>query len=268
MGKKTIVRVFETELTRFVLEIEDHIAIINMSHPPINVIDAPFEEELIQICRYLNQEEDAWVAVLISGCKTFTAGVDIKLFQKSIEEKTVSDTQEKYYDSALALYELRIPLICAVHGYCLGGGLCYLAGADLAVAAEGTRVGLPEVNICVTGGSGHLARVLPAHIMREMAYTGEYVPVERLERYGIVNAIVPQEQLRNKAMELAGRLTQKGPHILRYFKSCMDRQEDFQMRRKNDLEIIHTRYMARHSDFSEAFQAFLEKRNPNFRGGD
>lgn len=266
MGKRTVESVFGMALTRFVLEIENHVAVINMNHPPINVIDAAFEEELIQICRYINQEDDAWVGVLISGCKTFTAGVDIRLFQQSIREKTVSDTQEKYYDSALALYELRVPLICAVHGYCLGGGLCYLAGADLAIAEEGTKLGLPEVNICVTGGSGHLARILPAHIMREMAYTGEYVSVERLERYGIVNAIVPRGQLRDKAMETAERLVGKGPYILRYFKGCMDRQEDFQMRRKNDLEIIYTRYMAQHSDFAEAFQAFLEKRSPNFRG--
>lgn len=266
MGKRTVKNIFRMPLTRFILEIENHIAVINMNHQPINVIDAAFEEELIQICRYLNQDDDAWVGVLISSCKTFTAGVDIHLFQKSIQEKTVSDTQEKYYDSALALYELRIPLICAVHGYCLGGGLCYLAGADMAIAAEGTKVGLPEVNICVTGGSGHLARILPPHIMREMAYTGEYVPVEKLERYGVVNAIVPQERLREKAMEMAERLVEKGPYILKYFKECMDRQEDFQMKRKNDLEIIYTRYMAQHDDFAEAFQAFLEKRRPNFQG--
>ena len=266
MESKTIHSIDGMPLTRFILEITDHIAVINMNHQPINIIDAAFEEELVTICDYLNREPDAWVAVLISSCKTFTAGVDIHLFKKSIEERTVSDTQEKYYDSALALYELRIPLVCAVHGYCLGGGLCYLAGADLAIAAEGTLVGLPEVNICVTGGSGHLARIVPQHIMREMAYTGAYVPIERLEKYGAVNAIVPLEQLRSRAMGMARELTQKGPLILRYFKTCMDRQEDFQMKRKNEMEGLHTRYMARHADFEEAFQAFLEKRKPNFTG--
>lgn len=266
MGKRTVECILGAPLTRFLLEVEDHIAVINMDHQPINVIDVAFEEELIQICRYINQEDDIWVAVLISSCKTFTAGVDVQLFKKSVEERTVSDTQEKYYDSALALHELRVPLICAVHGYCLGGGLCYLAGADLAIAAQGTKLGLPEVNICVTGGSGHLARMVPPHIMREMAYTGEYVSVEELERYGGLNAIVPCEELRGRTMALARRLTEKGPHILRYFKACMDRQEDFQMRRKNDLEILHTRYMARHEDFGEALKAFLEKRPPRFTG--
>lgn len=262
----TINHVFGKPLTRFVLEINDHIAVINMAHQPINVIDEAFEEELVQVCRYINQEDDAWVTVLISACKTFTAGVDIHLFKRSIEERTVSDTQEKYYNSALALYELRTPVICAVHGYCLGGGFCYMAGADLAIAAEGTKLGLPEVNICVTGGSGHLARLLPAHIMREMAYTGRFVPVEELMQYGVVNCIVPQERLREEAMAMARELTAKGPYILEYFKACMDRQEDLQMKRKNDLEIIHTRYMAQHPDFAEAFQAFLEKRPPVFQG--
>ena len=244
----TINHVFGKPLTRFVLEINDHIAVINMAHQPINVIDEAFEEELVQVCRYINQEDDAWVTVLISACKTFTAGVDIHLFKRSIEERTVSDTQEKYYNSALALYELRTPVICAVHGYCLGGGLCYMAGADLAIAAEGTKL------------------VLPAHIMREMAYTGRFVPVEELMQYGVVNCIVPQERLREEAMAMARELTAKGPYILEYFKACMDRQEDLQMKRKNDLEIIHTRYMAQHPDFAEAFQAFLEKRPPVFQG--
>lgn len=266
MEKRTVQTVNGMPLTRFVLEVIDHIAVINMAHEPINVIDAAFEEELVQVCHHINQDDDVWVAVLISSCKTFCAGVDIHLFKKSVEDRTVSDTQEKYYKSAEALYELRVPLICAVHGYCLGGGLCYLAGADMAIAAEGTLVGLPEVNICVTGGSGHLSRLVPPHIMRQMAYTGEYLPVEQLEKYGGFNAIVPAAQLREQAMAMAYRLTEKGPLILRYFKESMDRQEDFQMRRKDELEVLYTRYMASHEDFGEAFQAFLEKRKPRFTG--
>ena len=85
-------------------------------------------------------------------------------------------------------------------------------------------------------------------------------------QYGVVNCIVPQERLREEAMAMARELTAKGPYILEYFKACMDRQEDLQMKRKNDLEIIHTRYMAQHPDFAEAFQAFLEKRPPVFQG--
>lgn len=66
MGEKTITGIFGVELTRFILEIENHIMVINMNHPPINVVDAPFEEEPIQICRCLNQEDDAWSAVCVT----------------------------------------------------------------------------------------------------------------------------------------------------------------------------------------------------------
>ena len=88
-------------------------------------------------------------------------GVDIKRFYQSILDKDVTNTQGVYYDGAQALYELRVPLICAVHGHCLGGGVCYPAGADISIAVKGTLFGAPEAKLSVVGGSAHLARILP-----------------------------------------------------------------------------------------------------------
>lgn len=266
MNKKSITQIKGKELERFLLDVENNVGVITFNHVPHNIIDAQFEQELIDICDYINTDDDIWVCVVIANGANFSVGVDIKLFAKSVEERTVSDTQDKYYDSALALYELRVPVICAIHGFCLGGGLCYMAGADIAMAAEGSRIGIPEASISVTGGSGHLARILPVHIMRDMAYTGKNITAEEMNEYGVFNAIVPKEELRETAMNKALELTKQGPHILRYFKACMDRQEDFQMKRKNDLEVLHTRYMAQHDDFHEALKAFLEKRKPEFTG--
>jgi enoyl-CoA hydratase/carnithine racemase len=181
-------------------------------------------------------------------------------------DKDVTNTQEVYYDGARALYDLRVPLICAVHGHCLGGGLCYPAGSDISIAAEGTLFGIPEVNLCVTGGSGHLARILPQQVMRNMAYTGKFMTSEELLLFGGLTMVVPAENLIDAAKAKGRELCAKGPLILRQLKACMNRQENFQMQRKNDLELTHSRYMARHNDFLEALNAFLEKRQPSFTG--
>ncbi len=253
-------------LEQIFLSIEDHIGILTLHNPPVNAISGTMQEELLLLCDYINHRDDIWVCIVHSDLKTFCVGVDIKRFKQSIEERDVTNKQEVFYDGALALYELRVPVICAVHGHCLGGGVCYPAGADISIAAEGTLFGAPEAKLGVTGGSCHLGRILPPQVQRDMSYCGSFITAEELMKYGGVTMIVKKEELMNAAMDKARELCRRGPLLLRHLKACMDLQEDFQMKRKNDLEITYTRYMARHKDFVEGIDAFLEKREPRYTG--
>lgn len=266
MAVRHIENVGERTLSKALLRVEDHVGIITLNNPKVNAADAVLQRDLLAVCDYINSDDDIWVCILHSNQKTFCVGVDINLFYQSVLDKDVTNTQEVYYDGALALYELRVPVICAVHGHCLGGGLCYPAGSDITIAAEGTKFGIPEVTLSVIGGSGHLARILPPQVMRNMAYTGEFIEAEELLKFGGVTQVVPYEDLWKTAMAKAEELKNKGPLVLRYLKECMNRQEDFQMKRKNDLELTYTRYMARHEDFKEGVSAFLEKRKPEYTG--
>ncbi|MGI6545829.1 MAG: enoyl-CoA hydratase/isomerase family protein [Fastidiosipilaceae bacterium] len=263
-NKISIIDGYELQKVRF--SVANHVGLITLHNPPVNALDGIVQEEILRLCAHLFSNQDIWVCVMHSDLKTFCVGVDVNRFKQSVVDRNVSDVQEVFYDGALALYNLPIPLICAVHGHCLGGGLCYPAGSDIVIAAEGTLFGIPEVNLSVTGGSGHLSRVLPPLVMRDLAYTGEFISAEKLLSFGGVTQVVPLDTLLETAIRKAETLCSKGPLVLRELKACMNSQENFEMKRKNDLEITHTRYMARSEDFGEALSAFLEKRKPNLKG--
>lgn len=266
MSMQKIEEINGKQLTQVFLTIEDNIGIITLHNPPVNAASGAVQAEILLICDYINHCDDIHVAILHSDIKTFCVGVDINRFKQSIVDKDVTNTQEFYYDGALALYELRVPLICAVHGHCLGGGLCYPAGADITIAAEGTVFGSPEAKLSVVGGSGHLGRILPPMIQRDMCYCGTFITAEELIKFGGVTKVVKLENLMDEAIKKAREIKKRGPLILRYLKACLNEQEDFQMKRKNELEVKYTRYMARHEDFKEGVSAFLEKRQPNYNG--
>lgn len=267
MKTRTIENIGTHKLSQVFLRVEDHIGIITLHNPPVNAASGTVQEEILLICDYINQDDDIWVCVMHSDLKTFCVGVDIRRFKQSIDDKDVTNVQEVYYNGALALYELRVPLICAVHGHCLGGGLCYPAGADISIAVRGTLFGAPEVKLSVVGGSGHMGRILPPQIQRDLCYRGATITAEELMGYGGLTQVVDTlEQLMPAAMDKAREMAARGPLVLRHLKACMNAQEDFQMKRKNDLELTHTRYMAQHADFSEGVTAFLEKREPRYTG--
>ncbi|MCL2767816.1 MAG: enoyl-CoA hydratase/isomerase family protein [Synergistaceae bacterium] len=250
------------------LSVENHIGFITLHNPPVNAVSGTVQREILLICEHINHNDDIWVCIMHSDIKTFCVGVDINRFYQSIVDKDVTNTQEVFYDGAQALYELHVPLICAVHGHCLGGGLCYPAGSDITIAVKDTLFGAPEAKLSVVGGSGHLSRILPPQIQRNMSYCGNFITAEELhDKYGGVTMLVDTfEELMPAATAKAEELCKRGPLLLRYLKACMNEQEDFQMHRKNNMEITYTRYMARHEDFKEGVSAFLDKREPQFNG--
>lgn len=217
------------------LTIENHVAVMTLQPLTEETAAARVWYEIWLVQDYINQNQNIWMCFLRSDLKTFCSCVDIRQLQQDSPYGKTSVKQQINVAASQSLFNLRVPLICAVHGHCLGGGLCYPAGADISISVKGTLFGAPEAKLSVVGGSGHLARILPPQIQRDMCYCGSTITAEELhEKYGGVTLVVDSlEQLMPAAMDKARELCKRGPLVLRYLKACVNEQEDFQMHRKN-----------------------------------
>lgn len=254
------------EMKYLSLEIKENIGIITINNPPVNVLTEEVYTEVGEIFEYVNQIDEIWVVIFRAEGKSYPVGLDVSSFKTNIATGRQEESAQIFYKSTLAVYNCRVPVISAVHGYALGGGLCYAAGSDFIIAAEGAQFGFPEVKLGVIGGGAHLPRIVPTMISRNMMFTGEFITAEELEKFGGLTRIVPQEQLDEAAWEKAKELTAKGPLVLRHLKEAMNEQDDYEMDRKNQLDIKHTTLMCKTEDLVEGVNAFFEKRKPVFHG--
>jgi enoyl-CoA hydratase len=120
------------------------------------------------------------------------------------------------------VYECEVPVIAAVHGFCLGGGIGLAGNADIVVASEDAYFGLPEVDRGALGAATHLARLVPQHLMRAMVYTCRTVTADELHRHGSVLEVVPVTGLRERALEIAGTIAAKDPYVIRRAKESLN----------------------------------------------
>ena len=126
------------------------------------------------------------------------------------------------YAAFAAVYECPVPVVAAVNGFCLGGGIGLVGNADVIVAADDATFGLPEVDRGALGAATHLSRLVPQHKMRAMVYTSATATAQELHHFGSVHAVVPQAELRDAALEVAGQIAAKSPTVIRAAKESLN----------------------------------------------
>src|SRR5438876_11398756 len=176
------------------------IAEVVMDNPPVNALTVAGWFELADIVRALGDDPAVRVVVLRAEGRGFNAGVDIKEMQATEGFDALVGANRGCYAAFAAVYECAVPVIAAVHGYCLGGGVGLAGNADIVVASSDATFGLPEADRGALGAATHLARLVPQHRMRAMVYLAETATAEELQRYGSVLKVVPRDQLREAAM--------------------------------------------------------------------
>jgi len=251
------------------VERRDRVAIITINRPEKrNALNIQTRAEGAAVLDELRADDSVRVAVLTgAGDKAFIAGADIAEFA----ERTAIQQREVMLDRSLfnAIDGFPKPIIAMVNGYCLGGGCEVALACDLRVASDKASFGQPEINLGIIpggGGTQRLTRLVGEGKAMEMILTGEIINADTALAIGLVNHVVPADQLETKTMEIANRMAEKSPIALRLAKESVKVASrsnlDEGLRREVDLFAL----CFSSEDKNEGVRAFLEKRKPEFKG--
>lgn len=217
--------------------VDDHgIATVVMDNPPVNALTVAGWFELADTVRGLGDDPAVRVVILAAEGRGYNAGVDIKEMQATEGYEALIGANKGCYAAFAAVYKCAVPVIAAVHGFCLGGGIGLVGNADVIVAADDATFGLPEVDRGALGAATHLARLVPQHKMRAMVYTSATATAAELHHYGSVLRVVPRDELLATAREVAAEIAEKSPTVIRAAKESLNGIDPVDVKRSYRFE--------------------------------
>ncbi len=253
-------------------ETRGRVLAITLDRPKANAIDAATSRALGAAFRRLKEDEALSLAIVTGGGgRFFSAGWDLKAAAEG--EAPDADQGVGGFAGLTEYWDLDKPVIAAVNGLALGGGFELALAADMIVAVDHAEFALPEATIGLvpdSGGAIRLPRRLPRAVAMELLLTGRRASAEELARWGLVNAVVPAEELMPAARALAERVVAAAPLSLRAIKEIdraadgLDERAAFRAIREGDLPVYRRIYAS--EDAAEGMAAVAEKRSPVWRG--
>ncbi|MCJ7423414.1 enoyl-CoA hydratase-related protein [Candidatus Bathyarchaeota archaeon] len=258
------------EFKLVIYEKSERIATITLNRPEaLNAFSKEVVEEVLHALDDAKNDENVRVVVLTgAGQKAFSAGADIKAMigMNALKARELSLMGEKL---CLALENLEKPVIAALNGYALGGGLEVAMSCDLRIASENSRMGQTEINIGLIpgwGGTQRLTRLVGRGKAKELVLTGKIIDAKVAEQLGIVNMTVPADKFTETVRQLALELAAKAPVALRVSKALINKGADISLDSALALEREGFGVVASTEDLQEGVRAFSEKRKPVFKG--
>jgi enoyl-CoA hydratase/carnithine racemase len=250
-------------------EIKGQIAIVTMDHPPMNALDAATKEAIAEVFRELDDRRQEIRVVILHGAgeKAFAAGADIKTFLE-----LTPDTARRRLFRSHQIYSIvenfQWPVIGAIHGFCLGGGLELALCCDIRYAEETAKFGFPEVNLSVFPGNGGIARSLfhlPLGKLKELVFTGEMIGATEALALGLIEKVVPPGKSMEACINLAERMIEKGPLGIAAGKKVINRGRDLSIPQGLEMETELWANLTATEDMKEGARAFIEKRKPQYK---
>ena len=235
-----------------------------MNKPPVNALGVRDWFDLAAELTRLGADPNVRVVILRAEGRGFNAGVDIKEIQAQAGHAALIGANRGCYAAFAAVYECAVPVIAAVHGHCLGGGIGLVGNADIIIASEDASFGLPEVDRGALGAATHLSRLVPAHKMRAMVYTSTRASAAELHQFGSVLEVVPAAQLRAAALRVAKSIADKSPVVIRAAKESLNGIDPVDVKRSYRFEQGFTFELNLSGVSDEARAAFVDKRPARF----
>ncbi len=260
-------------MTYLSTELDGSVAVVTIDHPPVNALSAPLLEELEGEIDRLDGDDDVRAIVLVgAGERAFVAGADISEFP-SLREAAA---REQESGSARGIQKLgqrmdaaRTPFVAAIHGFCLGGGLELAMCCDIRVVSEDAQIGQPEIKLgLIPGGGGtqRLPRLVGIGRAQYLNMTGDFVDAATAYDWGLAEKVVPREQLRKAALEIARTIASRSPVSIGVLRELARTTRDLPLEEGLRREADGFRRCLESEDGAEGVAAFLEKREPQFTG--
>jgi enoyl-CoA hydratase len=211
----------------------DGVAVVSVDYPPVNALPVQGWFELADAVTAAGRDRQTHVVVLRAEGRGFNAGVDIKEMQRTAGFEALIGANRGCHAAFGAVYDCAVPVVVAVQGFCLGGGIGLVGNADVVVASDDATFGLPEVDRGALGAATHLARLVPQHLMRAMYFTASTVDAATLAHYGSVYRVVPRAELDDAALAVAREIAAKDTRVIRAAKEALN---------GIDLQQVHRSY--------------------------
>lgn len=262
-----------TSFRNIIYEKKGRLAYITINRPErMNAVDPPTSQDLWEAWTDFRDDDQLWAAILTgAGERAFSAGADLVAMAEarmSTEGTTVAGGGAPFGGITRG-FECYKPMIAAINGYCLAGGLEMALSCDIRIAAEHAQFGLPEPTRAImpgAGGTQRLPRAIPQAVAMELLLTGGRIDAPTALRVGLVSHIVPLERLMPTAEEVAEAVLQCGPLAVRAIKEAALRGLDMTLEQGLALEVRLRREVGRSEDAREGPLAFREKRPPQYKG--
>jgi enoyl-CoA hydratase len=200
---------------------EKGIVFVGVDFPPVNALPVEGWFALADAVRTAGRDPEVRCVVLAAEGRGFNAGVDIKEIQARGADALVG-ANRGCFEAFSAVYDCEVPVVAAVRGFCLGGGIGLVGNADVIVASEDATFGLPELDRGALGAATHLTRLVPQHLMRALYFTSRTVTAAELHRHGSVWKVVPGDELAAAALAVAREIAAKDGELLRLAKAAIN----------------------------------------------
>jgi len=241
---------------------DNGVAEVVLDRPPVNALNSAGWNALAAEIAGLGERPAVRVILIRGEGRGFCAGVDIK--ELAAEPGLIVAVNAGNHATFKAVHLNRVPVIAAVHGFVLGGGIGICGAADIVIAAEDASFGLPEIDRGAMGGAAHLQRMFGVQKTRYLFFTGEMVGANEALRLGAIERVVPRERLRETALQVAAKIAAKSPAMVRIAKEALTGIEDGNLEDKYRWEQGFTMQAYMSPESTETRAAFVEGRAARF----